>query len=117
MLTNEQRESYKARVLQEEQRLRDELAKLGSTQSGADAQFQDLGDDEDENAQETANYQDALSLEAQLESTLRQVEKAKARLEDGTYGVCEVTGKDIPVERLDAMPWVTTVVDADASQN
>ena len=117
MLTEDQLRDLKLRVVEEEKRLKEELAGLGSTKEGADAAFQDLGDDEDENAQETANYQDALSLEAQLEATMRQVERAKARFEAGTYGVCEVTGEEIPVARLEAMPWATTIVGVDAPIN
>jgi DnaK suppressor protein len=43
---------------------------------------------------------------------LRQVEHALARIEDGTYGICEVTGQPIPVARLRALPWATMTVEA-----
>jgi RNA polymerase-binding transcription factor DksA len=33
---------------------------------------------------------------------LRQIEKALARIESGEYGRCEICGKEIPVERLEA---------------
>ena len=45
---------------------------------------------------------------------LAQVERALQRMDDGTYGISEVTGTPIPLERLDALPWATTnVEDAD----
>jgi RNA polymerase-binding transcription factor DksA len=33
------------------------------------------------------------------------------RIDDGTYGVSEVSGKPIPIERLEAVPYATTLVD------
>lgn len=50
-------------------------------------------------------------LEADAERQLRDVEAALGRLEDGTYGTCDVCGKPIPEERLEAIPWTTLCVD------
>lgn len=36
---------------------------------------------------------------------LDEIEKALEKIEDGTYGVCEGTGKAIPEARLNAIPW------------
>jgi len=32
-------------------------------------------------------------------------------MERGVYGTCEVTGEPIPVARLEALPYATTVVE------
>ncbi len=37
---------------------------------------------------------------------------AQDRMEKGFYGICEVTGEPIPVERLEAIPYATTTVEA-----
>ena len=42
---------------------------------------------------------------------LAQVNRALARIDEGTYGVSEVSGKPIPIERLEAVPYATTLVD------
>ena len=42
---------------------------------------------------------------------LAQVERALERIEHGTYGLSEVSGKPIPIERLEAVPYATTLVD------
>lgn len=39
-----------------------------------------------------------------------QVEDALRRIKDGTYGVCRVCGKDIPVARLEAVPTTSICV-------
>jgi len=43
--------------------------------------------------------------------TLADVERALRRIEDGTYGVSEFSGKPIPKERLEAVPYAATLVD------
>ena len=50
-------------------------------------------------------------LEEDARGQLREVEKALARIESGEYGRCEICGKEIPVERLEAVPWTTLCID------
>lgn len=44
------------------------------------------------------------SLADSLKYHLTQVEAALAKMDDGTYGTCEVCGNRIGEDRLDAMP-------------
>ena len=41
---------------------------------------------------------------------LEEVEHALQKIDEGTYGVCEETGEQIPVERLKAMPTARTKI-------
>ena len=41
---------------------------------------------------------------------LAQVEDALKRVEDGTFGTCRVCGKEIPDERMEAVPTTTICV-------
>lgn len=50
-------------------------------------------------------------LEEGAQQTLEQIERALARIDDGTYGTCERCGKQIPEERLRARPWATLCID------
>lgn len=45
-----------------------------------------------------------------LQSTLAEVDRALAKLEDGTYGRCDVCGEPIADERLEALPWAVLCV-------
>lgn len=47
----------------------------------------------------------ALGLLAHEEDALFEVDAAIQRILDGTYGICELTGKPIPEARLRAVPW------------
>lgn len=48
--------------------------------------------------------------EAEIE-TIREIDVALEKIEDGTYGVCEGTGKKIPIARLKAIPWTRYTVE------
>lgn len=56
----------------------------------------------------------ALSLLSSDQDAIYEIEEALKRIEKGTYGVCELTGKTIPKARLDAIPWTRFTVEAQA---
>lgn len=99
------------------QRLADERARLDGVKSTFDDEG--LGDQsESESLGELSSYdqhqadmgtetferEKDLSILEQVEAELADVEHALRRLDDGTYGTCEVCSKPIPDERLEAMP-------------
>lgn len=43
---------------------------------------------------------------------LRQIERALEKIEDDTYGICDITGEEIPLARLEAVPYATMTVKA-----
>ncbi|ERN53214.1 TraR/DksA C4-type zinc finger protein [Alkalihalophilus marmarensis] len=51
------------------------------------------------------------AIYAHLEKELADVNQALDKIENGTYGVCARTGRDIPIERLEANPTATTTVE------
>jgi RNA polymerase-binding transcription factor DksA len=55
-------------------------------------------------ASETFEREKDLSILERLEDDLAEIEAALQRIDDGTYGVDEVTGEPIDPERLDAIP-------------
>ena len=52
-----------------------------------------------------------LSVLENAKELLSKVRAAQQRMEKGTYGLCAVSGKAIPVERLEALPYATTLVE------
>ncbi len=54
----------------------------------------------------------ALSLLSSDQDALNEINEALKRIENGTYGVCELTGKPIPKTRLEAIPWTRFTKDA-----
>ena len=61
----------------------------------------------------------ALSLVSSEQEALSEIEAAINRIYDGTYGVCEITGKAIAKERLGAVPFTrySTVAQKDLERN
>jgi DnaK suppressor protein len=53
----------------------------------------------------------ALSLLSQEQDALYEIEEALKRIEGGTYGVCEMSGKPIPHARLEAIPFARYTVE------
>jgi RNA polymerase-binding transcription factor DksA len=66
---------------------------------------------------ETANAafeQDkALGRVSTYQEMLNEVNLALSRIEDGTYGICELTGKPIDDARLEAIPWTRFSIEAE----
>lgn len=85
-----------ARALQAEA---DELAAL---REPGDVQFDEESGEGDTLAVERERD---LALSAQARAAIEDIDHAIAKLELGTYGICEVSGDPIPRERLEAIPW------------
>lgn len=105
----------KEKLLAEKVRLEGELgrfAKPTGTEGNYTTQFENIGTDPDENATEVEGYVDNIAIEGTLETELKEVNDALAKMETGTYGICEKTGEEIPADRLEAYPAARTLVNA-----
>jgi DnaK suppressor protein len=60
----------------------------------------------------TDNFEQEFTLHLMQseEGTLGKIENALERIEEGTYGECEMCGVRIPKARLNALPYATTCV-------
>lgn len=56
----------------------------------------------------------ALSLLSSDQDAIYEIEEALKRIQRGTYGTCELTGRPIPKARLEAIPWTRFTVEAQA---
>jgi len=54
-----------------------------------------------------------LGLASFEQEALYEVDAALQRMEDGTYGICELTGRPIPWRRLEAVPWTRFSIEAE----
>lgn len=81
-----------------------ELTADGSAAPDFDENFAD-------HAQVTAEQVENATLAASLRDQLADVDAALGRLEDGTYGTCEVCGQPISAARLEAMPSTRYCID------
>lgn len=105
----------KSKLEGEKELLESELAKLGSRNPANPADWvpsipegDEFGADRNDNADIIEDMQDQNASLNELEGRLNEVIAALQRVEDGTYGVCEVSGEDIEMERLTANPAART---------
>ena len=105
----------RARVLQSVNRAVKVIQhKDGETESGAGRahsnHMADQGSDE-------FDYETQLKLSASQSEYLREVESALQRIEDGIFGICEISGKPIGKARLKAMPTARLSIEAQEEED
>ena len=87
----------RAELNAERERLTIELAAMGVDRGTFDEGFADSG-------QVTAERGEVDALVGSLTETLGDIDNALAKLDLGTYGICERCGKPVGADRLEAMP-------------
>lgn len=104
-------QKYYQNLLELHGRLRDQMTGLAKeSQSEMESYSLHMGDSGTDNFDRDF----ALSLLSSDQDALYEIEEALKRIEKGTYGTCELTGKSIPRARLDAIPWARFTVEAQA---
>jgi RNA polymerase-binding transcription factor DksA len=107
----EQRElllEERSRYVKSAQSLRAEADALIEGREPGDVQFDEEGGEGDTLAVERERD---LALSAHAQAAVDEIDTALGRLEAGTYGICVVSGKPIPKERLRAIPWASERVE------
>jgi RNA polymerase-binding transcription factor DksA len=88
--------------------LEHEAHQLIEEQEMGDVQFDDEGGEGDTMVVERERD---LALSAQARQTVADIDAAMLRLVDGSYGYSIESGRPIPRERLEAIPWATVLVE------
>jgi RNA polymerase-binding protein DksA len=99
-----ERETY----LRQADDLQAEAEALASERDPGDTQF-----DEESGEGDTINIERErdLALSAQARAAVEEIDRATARLDAGTYGLCERCGKKIAVARLEALPFAALCIE------
>ncbi|MFD8688878.1 TraR/DksA family transcriptional regulator [Streptomyces sp. NPDC059651] len=93
-------------------RLRNELEASGLALAGLMRDSGDgAGDDEADTGTKNITREHEMSLAANAQEMLEQTERALARLDAGTYGLCEICGNPIGKARMQAFPRATLCVE------
>ena len=105
----------RARFEDEQKRLRQELAQMetGAQPSDTRRDGSPFGKREEE-AEESAALEKRLALEKRIGGALAEVVQAIHKCHAGTYGLCDVCGKPIAPERLEALPQAALCLDCKA---
>ncbi|MDR1609657.1 MAG: RNA polymerase-binding protein DksA [Holosporales bacterium] len=106
-LTDEQLECFKGRLLK---------WKLELLKDSADAR--DMLEEQNFEANPVDSASNILSQAFELRTKdrarklIKKIDKAIAKIDDGTYGYCEETGEPIGLNRLEARPIATLCIEA-----
>ena len=86
-------------------------AQISSLEPGHGAASPEFDDNFADSGQVAAEQGENKVLASQLRGELDEAERALAKLDDGTYGICETCGEPIPPARLEAMPAARFCID------
>ena len=109
-LTSQEIGELRTRLESERGELADQLTTIedqafAATQSDISG---DVGVDDESADAGTATFEreKELSIEQNVRDLIQKIDRALKRIEDGTYGICEVCGKPIEKARIKALPYV-----------
>ncbi|QVL57537.1 MAG: TraR/DksA family transcriptional regulator [Simkaniaceae bacterium] len=104
-------EKFKTRLLEMKQQLG---VSLKSVSDDVKISEESKGYSQHQADEGTDDFGKTISIEVSTkeQGIIRQIDRALEKIEDGTYGVCDVTGDDIPIKRLEAVPYATMTVAA-----
>ena len=114
MLTPEQIARFREKLTAERRAIEARIAAREGDITDTVRDEEGVGDNEDE-AQLTYGREDRIVSDELDAQQLEQVKKALARIDAGTYGLSEVSGKPIPPDRLEAVPSATTLVNEESA--
>ncbi|GAA3489964.1 TraR/DksA family transcriptional regulator [Streptomyces cremeus] len=99
-------------------RLRAEIVSAEEALSGLmrDSAADSAGDDDADTGTKNMTREHEMSLAANAREMLEQTERARDRLDAGTYGICENCGKPIGKARVQAFPRATLCVECKQKQ-
>jgi RNA polymerase-binding transcription factor DksA len=103
-LLHAERDTYERQAKQ----LRAEADSLVMDMDPGDVQFDEESGEGDTIAVERGRD---LALAAQAMDMIEEIDHALTKFDEGTYGICEVSGEPIPEERLEAIPWAREKVE------
>lgn len=117
-LTTEQLENFKAKLVKEKTTLEEELGSLGR-QITPDGDWMAVppeqpgltgNDDPDDNVQAdySNEFESRIAELSVLEARYRDVKAALAKIDGDKYGICEISGEEIELDRLEANPAART---------
>lgn len=94
-MTQEQLQHFQGLLGEQKTRLEEQIKKLETPPA-----YENVPGNEDEVDESTEYFNTTAEAEA-LRTELGKIEHALLKIENGTYGVCEATGKEIPLEALE----------------
>ncbi|MBT2640378.1 MULTISPECIES: TraR/DksA C4-type zinc finger protein [unclassified Bacillus (in: firmicutes)] len=122
MLTNDQLTQLKQTLIDEKETLisqidnNEEEGYLEGSQREATGELSSYDNHPADSGTELFERSKNLALDEHFDGQMEKVENALKAIEDGTYGKCAECGKEIPFERLEAVPYTLYCVEHSTEQ-
>lgn len=103
-------EHYRQLLLDELSRLEEERDYVRKSNSDMDGNLPEDAEGDEDTTDLATSLMDKemdLSVEEEIEETMAAIEHALRKMEDGTYGICDVSNQPIPKSRLELIPWAS----------
>ncbi len=104
----------KARLLQLKDTLLDSMKGVARDNLHAGSETSAFGMHQADAGSDAYDRDFALSILSQEQNSLYEIDEALKRIDDGSYGVCEISNKQIPRARLEARPFTRYTVECQA---
>lgn len=110
-------EYFKEKLLEEKARLEKDLSTIGRINPDnpndweavpPNDDFNDRSADQNKLADNIEEYESRTATLKEIEDQLEEVKQALKRIDDGKYGICEISGEPIEKDRLEANPAART---------
>lgn len=110
-LTDEQIAKFKSRLLQ----LKNQHSRsFEETSENVKSTDESKGASQHPADEGTEDFERIISIELTSKEVdiIRQIDRALEKIEEGTYGICDISGKEIALKRLEAIPYATLTIEA-----
>lgn len=94
-------ERARQELLEERGKLKEQLERLEAVEYESVGYGNHIADDATDAFEQTVG----VALQRKLETTLEEVKRALAKLDNGTFGLCEACGVRVDRARLEALPY------------
>ncbi|HEX9996544.1 MAG TPA: hypothetical protein VGB45_05320 [Abditibacterium sp.] len=101
---------YRQLLIEEMARLEEEREYVRKSNSDMDGNLPEDAEGEEDTADLASSLMDKemdLSVEEEIDDRMSAIEHALRKMEDGTYGICDVSSQPIPKSRLELIPWAS----------
>ena len=114
-------ESFKKKLIKEREKLLADInhmrnEELSKSQRDATGELSGYADHMADGGTDTIERQISLGLISNEEAMLIKIDRALKRIEDKTYGVCELCKEKILQERLNAVPYAIYCIECRAKE-
>lgn len=119
--SDEELKHFKQLLLDEQRETNKQLEELKEGIAGLDKQYDDTDSSQDHHigdlgSEEESKETNYTLIDKNLDK-LEEINAALDRIENGSYGICDATGKKIKKERLEAIPYTRYSIQAQENED